>query len=162
MVEKITAWRTSDGRLFGVEAYANDHEYGERIAMARAAFGTGSHTEFFIVDLREEWARRPYVSFWRPNDAGYAYSLPWSGRYSKETVDRRWSYYNTNGRFPVACSVVEALADPRPAPRIIDGDVGPVVPNNSYLISAMKALRYHRPECFAAEQEEVLAEETDR
>lgn len=40
-------------------------------------------TEFFIVDLRPEWRGNPYVTLWRPDDAGYAYPLPWAGRYSK-------------------------------------------------------------------------------
>jgi len=106
-------------------------------------------TEFFIVDLRPEWCRNPYVTLWRPNDAGYAYPLPWSGRYSKQAVDEGGSYYfGSEGhgrqihRFPVPCDVVERLSTAKPAAHMIDGDVGPVVPNAAEIKKALKAARY--------------------
>jgi hypothetical protein len=103
--------------------------------------------EFFIADLRPDWRRDPYVSFWRPNNAGYAYPLPWSGRYSKATVDERPRYYayawaRRYHRFPVPCFVVERLATDKPAAHVIDGDVGPVVPNTDAIRAALRRSRY--------------------
>ncbi len=106
-------------------------------------------TKFFIADLRPEWRGNPYVTFWRPDDAGYAHPLPWSGRYSKQDVDDGGSYYyGSKGhgrqihRFPVPCHVVERLSTAKPAAHMIDGDVGPVVPNTTEIKKALKAARY--------------------
>ena len=113
-------------------------------------------TEFFIVDLRPEWNSNPYVTLWRPDDAGYAYPLPWAGRYSKEQVDEGGSYYYGSkdhrtriDRFPVPCEVAERLSTAKPAAHVIDGDVGPVLPNTDEIKKALKAARY-RPASIAA------------
>ncbi|KRE08146.1 hypothetical protein ASE61_00580 [Bosea sp. Root670] len=104
-----------------------------------------SSPEFYIVDLRHDWLRRPCISFWRPSNAGYAYPLTWSGRYGEEQV-RHGSGYGAcyrkeeGGklvRFAVECSVVEAMGVPAP-PKIVDNDVGPVVLNTA---ANRKALR---------------------
>lgn len=102
---------------------------------------------FFVADLRAEWRRNPYVTFWRPRNAGYAYPLPWSGRYTREEIDAQPSYYASAEagrytRFPVPCSAVEALATDKPAAYVIDGDVGPVVPNTQANREAIRRARY--------------------
>jgi hypothetical protein len=107
--------------------------------------------EFYIVDVRPEWSRKPYITVWRPNDAGYAFPLSWGGIYSKEHVDAHPRYYaNKKGTkryecFPVPREVVEALAIPKPAPRMIDGDVGPVVVNSAKTRAALRKARYLPP-----------------
>jgi hypothetical protein len=104
---------------------------------------------FYIVDLRPEWRRLPYVTLWRPDDAGYCYSIPWAGKYTLDRVRQAGAYYvkrlkpgdryfdkrpvsrSTWYRFPVRCAAANKMAQPEPAPGIIDGDVGPVLPNTA-------------------------------
>lgn len=102
--------------------------------------------EFYIVDLRPEWRGNPYVTVWRPNNAGYAYPLPWAGKYAfgdlrpgyhaKKNDGRRWL------RFPVPCDAVERLAIECPADGRIDGNVGPVLPNTTAVRQALRQARY--------------------
>ena len=88
-----------------------------------------------ICDLRPDWRRNPFVTFWRPDDAGYAFPLSWAGDYTPETVRAGGTYYTKHEdgkliRFAVPRSVAEAMAVP-PPDRMIDGNAGPVVPNNA-------------------------------
>lgn len=101
---------------------------------------------FLICDLRPDWNWRPYVTFWRPNNANYAYPLSWSGDYTEAEVMAGGSYYTTfeDGkliRFPVARSVVEAMAT-TPRPGDIDGDTGPVVRQTDETKRKLMALAY--------------------
>lgn len=91
---------------------------------------------FYICDLRLSWRHKKFVTFWRPNDCGYAFPLPWAGKYTLQDVLEDIGYYwGRNSlskkspfiRFPVPCSAVDAIAV-TPPPGVIDGDVGPVVP----------------------------------
>ncbi|KXV23870.1 hypothetical protein AD942_11090 [Gluconobacter japonicus] len=107
--------------------------------------------QYIIVDLRSAWARKPFISFWRPDFAGYAYPLSWAGDYSRATVIEKGSYLTrrrysaTTDRdtgkwecFAVLRSVAEAIGI-EPPPGQIDGNAGPVVVNNKqnrdYLIA---------------------------
>lgn len=106
-----------------------------------------SADEFFIADLRPNWRRDPYVTFWRPNNAGYAYPLPWAGRYTLEQIEAQPGYYaKAEGgrylRFPVPCVEVDGLATDKPAAHVIDGDLGPVVPNTEAIRRALRKARY--------------------
>lgn len=110
-----------------------------------------SGAPFYIVDLRPEWRRDPYVTLWRPDDCGYCYSIPWAGRYTLDRINDACSYYikrikpgdcyfdkrparrTTWYRFPVPCAWADKVAQREPAPGIIDGDVGPVLPNTAEL-----------------------------
>lgn len=90
-------------------------------------------TEFYIADLRKEWSRQPYITFWRPDNANYAWPLVWAGKYGKAIVDAKADYYCVKDgrifrRFPVPCAIVEALGVQPEAGRI-DGNTGPVVLN---------------------------------
>lgn len=104
-------------------------------------------SEFYIVDLRSSWTKRPYVTLWRPDNAGYAYSLPWAGKYDEARVRAGGDYYTSKEggrffvRFPVPCEIVERLAMPEPRPGIIDGNVGPVVINTRKIRSILRRAR---------------------
>ena len=105
--------------------------------------------EFYIIDVRQSFAGNPYITVWRPKNAGYAYPLSWAGRYSKEEVDQKSGYYyqirfgtkRTLERFPVPCAVAEVLAI-APANGIIDGNAGPVLPNLAPIRAALRKARY--------------------
>lgn len=103
--------------------------------------------DFYIIDMRSEWARKPYITLWRPNDCGYAFPISWAGRYSREKIEAGGSYYATRQgttrwkRFPVPCDVVERLAIPKPKPGIIDGDAGPVLVNDAKTRAALRAAK---------------------
>jgi hypothetical protein len=85
--------------------------------------------EFYIISLK--WTKRGdmYITFWRPDDSGYAYPLSWSGKYSESRVMANPGYYN-NGHSTIAvpCLVVEPLGE-APERGQIDNDAGPVVRN---------------------------------
>lgn len=110
-----------------------------------------STPQYFIVDIRKEWRRQKYITFWRPNNSNYAWPLSWAGRYDKETVDAHGLYYcNTNGgrslvRFPVPCEVVEAMALTEPDGGDIDGNAGPVLRNSEKVRRKLRANAYIPP-----------------
>ena len=88
---------------------------------------------FYIADLRPSFRSDPYVTFWRRNNAGYAYPLSWAGQYDAETIARGGAYYmKKEGRALIRCAVpcaqIAALAI-EPGPGMIDGNAGPVVQN---------------------------------
>jgi hypothetical protein len=102
--------------------------------------------EFYIVDLRPEWARKPYVTVWRPDNAGYAYPLSWGGVYR---LDELKPGYHANKKgtarfenFPVPRAIVEALAIPEPRPGVIDGNAGPVIVNNAKTRGILRAAMF--------------------
>lgn len=90
-----------------------------------------SMSEFYIVSTRHTRRDAPYISFWGPNDAGYRWALSWAGKYSREQVEAHLGYYSSGeSTFAVPCAVAEAMAG-APAPRTVDNDAGPVVPNTA-------------------------------
>lgn len=92
--------------------------------------------EFYIVDVRKDWAWRPYLTLWRPNNAGYAYPTAWAGKYTRAQLEEGGTYYwkpryasrRAMDRFPVRCAIVDALGV---APRSgdVDGNTGLVLLN---------------------------------
>ncbi|KQV31100.1 hypothetical protein [Rhizobium sp. Root1204] len=101
---------------------------------------------FLICDLRVEWNRRPYVTFWRPNNANYAYPLVWAGDYTEADVMKGGGYYTTVElgsliRFPILRSLVEPMAV-APEPGRIDGNTGPVIRNDSRMRAKLRKLAY--------------------
>lgn len=112
---------------------------------------TSTEQQYFIVDVRPEFRRQKYITFWRPNNANYAWPLTWAGRYDKATVDARGYYYcNTNGgrtlvRFPVPCEAVEAMALTEPDKGDIDGNTGPVLRNSQKVRRKLRAAAYIPP-----------------
>ena len=108
----------------------------------------GCEDEFYIVDVREGFKRNPYITLWRPNNANYAYPLPWAGRYTRSQIEEAAGYYHkkrhgherTLDRYPVPCAVVERFAV-APAKGLIDGDAGPVLPNTPGVRNALRRAR---------------------
>jgi len=126
---------------------------------------SGRTDQYVIVDLRAVWARRRFLTFWRPNFKGYAYPLSWAGDYTKATVIKeddyltRRRYSVTTGnytgkweRFAVPRSVAEEIAI-APPPDQIDGNADPVVVNNKQNRDRLIANRLRLP-CAAMDTEE--------
>jgi hypothetical protein len=126
----------------------------------RAALEAGP---FLICDLRPDWNWRPYVTFWRPNNANYAYPLAWAGDYTEADVMAAGHYHTTfEGdlliRFPVLRSLIEAIAiDPKPG--VIDGNVGPVIRNTIPLRRKLREIAY-APALDAVRHARALIQET--
>ncbi len=98
---------------------------------------------YYVVDLRREFGGR-YVTFWRPNNANYAYPLAWSGKYSLSEL--RPGYHDVkNGkafiRFAVPCEVVEKMSC-LSSPGDIDGGVYRIVVNDANNRRKLRAKRF--------------------
>jgi hypothetical protein len=109
---------------------------------------------YYVCDLRPEWRKKPCVTFWRPLSAGYAYPLPWSGKYTLAELAVEPAYFwkrpygKPKGaylRFPVPCSTVDALGAV-PTPKLVDGDVGPIVWQTPQIVRALRAAMLPVPE----------------
>lgn len=104
---------------------------------------------FYIVDVRRSWRSDPFVTFWRPRAAGYAWPLIWAGKYTLEELQGAPDYYQKRdkddrrrwGRFPVRCEDVEPLAIATPPGRI-DDDAGPVIRNNAATRWSLLQMRF--------------------
>lgn len=85
---------------------------------------------YYIASLKHTRRENDYITFWRPDNAGYAWPLSWAGKYTAEQVLAEQDYYN-NGtcKIAVPCDLVDALGIPT-APGMVDNDAGPVVLNN--------------------------------
>jgi hypothetical protein len=98
---------------------------------------------FYICDLRLDWKRHKYVTFWRPNNANYAWPLEWSGIYDRATIEEHGSYYygawdSERERFPVPIALARHLA----TPTIIDGKAVVCVKNSKRNRELLRASRY--------------------
>lgn len=114
--------------------------------------------QFYICDLRPEWSKKPCVTFWRPNNAGYAFPLPWSGKYTLDEIMAQPSYYWERPygmprapfiRFPIACAEVDKLGA-EPTPGIVDGDAGPIVWKTRHIVRQLRAKMLQLPSKVAA------------
>lgn len=97
-------------------------------------------TEYFILSAKHTGKRDPYITFWRPNDAGYAWPLEWSGRYPAEQIRAASDYYNDGvDTYAVPVSLVMGFAKEA----VIDGQRVRAVKNNKQtfrqLIAASEA-----------------------
>ncbi|WP_139312975.1 hypothetical protein [Novacetimonas hansenii] len=112
---------------------------------------------YYVFDFREEWNCKPYVTLWRPDNAGYCYSIPWAGEYTERQVIEKGPYY-TQRKYQKKTAdytgiwervaVRTDLAKPffiAPAPGIIDGDVGPVIANTGQMRTYLRRLRFILP-----------------
>lgn len=83
----------------------------------------------FIASVAHTQKGHKYITFWRPDNAGYAWPLSWSGRYCSQQVLEEMTYYNDGiHTIAVPVEVVEKLAIP-PEKGMVDNDAGPVVLN---------------------------------
>jgi len=106
-----------------------------------------SDRTFYIVDLRPEWNGNPYVTFWRANDAGYAYPLSWAGEYAEDKIKGALDYYTVRQgrsliRFPVATDTIWRVRKIKPAKGVVDGDAGPVIRNTPANRLALRRASY--------------------
>lgn len=84
---------------------------------------------FVIVSTKHTLPRHKYVTFWRPNSAGYCWPLSWAGHYDAAEAARAVGVPDGHppDSFAVPLNVALALSQP-PVRGYIDGDAGPVVP----------------------------------
>lgn len=102
-------------------------------------------SDFYIVSLKHTQRQHMYITFWRPDDAGYSYPLSWSGKYPEERVRSDLGYYNSgHSTIAVPCSVVDQLGE-SPEPGQIDNDAGPVVRNTAEHWNVLLANVIHAP-----------------
>ena len=87
---------------------------------------------YLIASRKRTLKSHRYITFWRPNRCGYAWSLPWAGRYdaaeAQSLNDDPAGLYRDEHSYAVPMAALEPLMV---APRAgdIDGDVGPVLRN---------------------------------
>lgn len=87
---------------------------------------------YLIASRKRTLKSHRYITFWRPNRCGYAWSLPWAGRYDLNEAlflnDNPEASHRDVHSYAVPVSALEPLmAAPRRGD--IDGDVGPVLRN---------------------------------
>lgn len=91
---------------------------------------------YVIVSARHTLPSHRYVTFWRPNRAGYCWPLSWAGHY--DAIEAAKITAGSDGEtFSVPLNIALAISQP-PAHGEVDGDAGPVVPKNR---ASMRALR---------------------
>jgi hypothetical protein len=85
----------------------------------------------YIVSTKHTRTDSKFITVWRPDNSGYAWPLPWAGKYGLDAVLAEPDYYNSRrSTIAVPCEVLDSVAV-QPEAGCIDGDVGPVVLNNS-------------------------------
>jgi len=85
--------------------------------------------EFYVVSVSHTQREQPYITVWRPENAGYAWPLSWAGKYTEAQIDELPHYYHNGAEsFAVPCMLMDNLAVP-PTPGTVDNDAGPVVLN---------------------------------
>jgi hypothetical protein len=84
---------------------------------------------YVIVSVAHTLKADLYITFWRPENKGYAWPLSWSGKYSEEEVLKNMEYYNDGWHtIAVPVDIAEKLAL-APKKGMVDNDAGPVVLN---------------------------------
>ena len=87
-------------------------------------------SDCYIVSLKHTNREHAYITFWRPEDKGYAWPLSWAGKYDEQAVMAERDYYHRgDDTLAVPCLLVDALAVP-PTKGTVDNDAGPVLLNN--------------------------------
>jgi hypothetical protein len=80
---------------------------------------------YVIVSLKHTKPGDRYVSFWRPDGAGYCWPLAWAGAYSEEEARRIDASPDSDSiAVPLRIALLESVPPER---GYIDGDAGPVV-----------------------------------
>jgi len=115
-------------------------EFAERLAQAEL-----TEEQFLVVNLSHARSDQYYVTFWRPENSGYAYPLDWAGLYPRSVIEASLDYYHSGSNVAVkAQGVLPLLLDPLKG--YVDGDAGPVVPNTRKVWSELLASMICVPE----------------
>lgn len=70
-------------------------------------------SDYYILSLAHTKCSDRVLTFWAPDDCGYAFRLEWAGRYTAERVAANPAYYDNGvNTLAVPCEAVEALAVP--------------------------------------------------
>lgn len=73
---------------------------------ARSQPAPAAADEFFILSVK--WTGGDVLVWWGPDDTGYTTLIDYAGRYTREQVERRRSYYdNGDTTLAIPCSAVE-------------------------------------------------------
>lgn len=93
---------------------------------------TDGLSAYLLASLKRTKKGDRYITFWRPERSGYAWSIPWAGRYDLDEAllcsDLSTAIYKDTHSYAVPVSVIEPLCV-APRPGDIDGNVGPVLRN---------------------------------
>lgn len=88
-------------------------------------------SDFYVISLKNSLKRDRYITFWRPDDKGYAWPLSWAGKYGRDRVMEHIDYYNSGcDSISAPVDVIDAMTV-APNKGDIDGDAGPVVLNTA-------------------------------
>lgn len=64
---------------------------------------------YYLVSVKHTRDEDPYITFWRPANQGYCWSLGEAGKYDYETIIKDLDYYCSDNTFPVPCSRADDL-----------------------------------------------------
>lgn len=88
--------------------------------------------EYLIASRKHTQPCHRYITFWRSARAGYAWPLPWAGRYSADEAaqisDAPTDRYPEGHSYAVPADVLVPLMT-KPRAGDIDGNTGPVLRN---------------------------------
>jgi len=83
---------------------------------------------YVIMSVKHTRRADRWITFWRPDNAGYAWRMDWVGRYDADRVKEQPGYYdNSHGTYAIPAAFVEARA----VECEDDSGVGFRVPNSS-------------------------------
>jgi hypothetical protein len=109
---------------------------------------------YYVVSVKHTQREQPYITVWRPENAGYAWPLSWAGRYPQSEIAASLDYYHGGDSVAIPCRLLDDMAVPTP-PGTVDNDAGPVVLNskaNWALIMGWLATMEPRPLCMPKPQ----------
>lgn len=64
-----------------------------------------------IMSVKHTRPGHRWITFWRPNDAGYSFRMDWCGEYPESAIIRQPGYYDSvHGTYAVPAEYVRARA----------------------------------------------------